>query len=174
MTDPLTDTILTKGRERSAPGMSHADTHTPLHGPTGGVPSDKALSDTHTHSYTRVSDINPPIPFPATISDTCALREPNLRPPPCPPTSPSISGWLPTHTTHIPTHNPVARCCYYLFRCAGPPLLAPRPAGTPPPRVLAGRRVACRPTCTCRATRTAPPTCPPRAAARGLDPPATR
>eukprot|EP00962_Isochrysis_galbana_P008676 scaffold2419_cov114-Isochrysis_galbana.AAC.13 len=35
----------TKGRERSAPGMSHADTHTPLHGPTGGVPSDKALSD---------------------------------------------------------------------------------------------------------------------------------
>eukprot|EP00962_Isochrysis_galbana_P004223 scaffold1172_cov124-Isochrysis_galbana.AAC.3 len=33
MTDPLTDTILTKGRERSAPGMSHADTHTPLHGP---------------------------------------------------------------------------------------------------------------------------------------------
>eukprot|EP00962_Isochrysis_galbana_P057004 scaffold29180_cov140-Isochrysis_galbana.AAC.2 len=34
-------------RERSAPGMSHADTHTPLHGPspTGGVPSDKALSD---------------------------------------------------------------------------------------------------------------------------------
>eukprot|EP00962_Isochrysis_galbana_P028841 scaffold9150_cov120-Isochrysis_galbana.AAC.22 len=48
MTDPLTDSILTKGRERSAPGMSHADTQTPLHGPTGGVPSDNALSDTHT------------------------------------------------------------------------------------------------------------------------------
>eukprot|EP00962_Isochrysis_galbana_P017183 scaffold4942_cov106-Isochrysis_galbana.AAC.2 len=40
MIDSLTDTALTKGRERSAPGMSHADTHTPLHGPTGGVPSD--------------------------------------------------------------------------------------------------------------------------------------
>eukprot|EP00962_Isochrysis_galbana_P012874 scaffold3653_cov111-Isochrysis_galbana.AAC.5 len=45
MIDSPTDTALTKGRERSAPGMSHADTHTPLHGPTGGVPSDKALSD---------------------------------------------------------------------------------------------------------------------------------
>eukprot|EP00962_Isochrysis_galbana_P049957 scaffold21420_cov129-Isochrysis_galbana.AAC.2 len=32
--------------ERNAPGMSHADTRTPLHGHTGGVPSDKALSDT--------------------------------------------------------------------------------------------------------------------------------
>eukprot|EP00962_Isochrysis_galbana_P049104 scaffold20708_cov129-Isochrysis_galbana.AAC.3 len=31
-----------EGRE---PDMPHADTHTPLHGPTGGVPSDKALSD---------------------------------------------------------------------------------------------------------------------------------
>eukprot|EP00962_Isochrysis_galbana_P046787 scaffold18906_cov122-Isochrysis_galbana.AAC.2 len=41
MTDPLTDSILTEDRERSAPGMSHADTETPLHGPTGGVPSDK-------------------------------------------------------------------------------------------------------------------------------------
>eukprot|EP00962_Isochrysis_galbana_P030232 scaffold9776_cov126-Isochrysis_galbana.AAC.19 len=52
MIDSLTDTALTKGRERSAPapGMAHADTHTPLHGPTGGVPSDKALSDTQTHS----------------------------------------------------------------------------------------------------------------------------
>eukprot|EP00962_Isochrysis_galbana_P024228 scaffold7412_cov123-Isochrysis_galbana.AAC.6 len=37
MTDPLTDSILTEDGERSAPGMSHADTHTPLHGPTGGV-----------------------------------------------------------------------------------------------------------------------------------------
>eukprot|EP00962_Isochrysis_galbana_P059807 scaffold33572_cov122-Isochrysis_galbana.AAC.1 len=44
MIDSLTDSALIKGRERSAPGMSHADTHTPLHGPTGGVPSDKALS----------------------------------------------------------------------------------------------------------------------------------
>eukprot|EP00962_Isochrysis_galbana_P025704 scaffold7956_cov124-Isochrysis_galbana.AAC.1 len=33
-------------REPNAPDMPHADTHTPLHGPTGGVPSDKALSDT--------------------------------------------------------------------------------------------------------------------------------
>eukprot|EP00962_Isochrysis_galbana_P032688 scaffold10789_cov141-Isochrysis_galbana.AAC.9 len=33
-------------REPDAPDMPHADTHTPLHGPTGGVPSDKALSDT--------------------------------------------------------------------------------------------------------------------------------
>eukprot|EP00962_Isochrysis_galbana_P021454 scaffold6333_cov125-Isochrysis_galbana.AAC.2 len=49
MTDPLTDTALTKGRERSAPGMSHADTHTPLHGPTGGVPSFRQ----GTHSPTR-------------------------------------------------------------------------------------------------------------------------
>eukprot|EP00962_Isochrysis_galbana_P006432 scaffold1733_cov123-Isochrysis_galbana.AAC.8 len=45
MSDSPTDTALTKGRERSAPGMSHADTHTPLHDPTGGVPSHKALSD---------------------------------------------------------------------------------------------------------------------------------
>eukprot|EP00962_Isochrysis_galbana_P001545 scaffold397_cov152-Isochrysis_galbana.AAC.2 len=45
MTDPLTDSSLTVDRERSALGMSHADTHTPLHGPTEGVPSDKALSD---------------------------------------------------------------------------------------------------------------------------------
>eukprot|EP00962_Isochrysis_galbana_P049478 scaffold20962_cov112-Isochrysis_galbana.AAC.11 len=45
MIDSPTDTSLTKGRGRSAPGMSHADTHTPLHGPTGGVPSHKALSD---------------------------------------------------------------------------------------------------------------------------------
>eukprot|EP00962_Isochrysis_galbana_P000535 scaffold155_cov106-Isochrysis_galbana.AAC.1 len=41
--------------------MSHADTHTPLHGPTGGVPSHKALSDTvflghqdHSRSLGRV------------------------------------------------------------------------------------------------------------------------
>eukprot|EP00962_Isochrysis_galbana_P003629 scaffold1038_cov122-Isochrysis_galbana.AAC.2 len=47
MIDSLTDTALTKGRERSAPVMSHADTHTPLHdGPTGGVPSDKRHSPT--------------------------------------------------------------------------------------------------------------------------------
>eukprot|EP00962_Isochrysis_galbana_P019579 scaffold5703_cov135-Isochrysis_galbana.AAC.1 len=46
MIDSPTDTSLTKGRGRGAPGMSHADTHTPLHGPTGGVPSHKALSDT--------------------------------------------------------------------------------------------------------------------------------
>eukprot|EP00962_Isochrysis_galbana_P000311 scaffold88_cov140-Isochrysis_galbana.AAC.3 len=52
MIDSPTDTALTKGRERSAPGMSHADTHTPLHGPTGGVPSDKALSDTRGRSWT--------------------------------------------------------------------------------------------------------------------------
>mmetsp|Transcript_31519 Transcript_31519/g.100450 ORF Transcript_31519/g.100450 Transcript_31519/m.100450 type:complete len:235 (+) Transcript_31519:847-1551(+) len=52
MSDSPTDTALTKGRERSAPGMSHADTHTPLHGPTGGVPSDKALSDTRGRSWT--------------------------------------------------------------------------------------------------------------------------
>eukprot|EP00962_Isochrysis_galbana_P032899 scaffold10898_cov128-Isochrysis_galbana.AAC.4 len=44
MIDSPTDTSLTKGRERSAPGMSHADTHTPLHGLTGGVPS-------HKHSF---------------------------------------------------------------------------------------------------------------------------
>eukprot|EP00962_Isochrysis_galbana_P002379 scaffold633_cov134-Isochrysis_galbana.AAC.9 len=55
MTDPLTDTILTKGRERSAPGMSHADTHTPLHGPTGGVPSDKRHSPTSPPEGSRVS-----------------------------------------------------------------------------------------------------------------------
>eukprot|EP00962_Isochrysis_galbana_P017743 scaffold5110_cov122-Isochrysis_galbana.AAC.3 len=45
MIDSPTDTSLTKGREQSAPGMPHADTHTPLHGPTGGVPSHKAISD---------------------------------------------------------------------------------------------------------------------------------
>eukprot|EP00962_Isochrysis_galbana_P047253 scaffold19238_cov121-Isochrysis_galbana.AAC.6 len=28
-----------------APDMSHTESHTPLHGPIGGVPSDKALSD---------------------------------------------------------------------------------------------------------------------------------
>eukprot|EP00962_Isochrysis_galbana_P042912 scaffold16163_cov106-Isochrysis_galbana.AAC.4 len=38
MTDPLTEFTLTEDRERSTPGMSHTDTHTPLHGPTGGVP----------------------------------------------------------------------------------------------------------------------------------------
>eukprot|EP00962_Isochrysis_galbana_P028372 scaffold8966_cov132-Isochrysis_galbana.AAC.7 len=38
-------------REPNAPDMPHADTRTPLHGPTGGVPSDKALSD-RWHSYT--------------------------------------------------------------------------------------------------------------------------
>eukprot|EP00962_Isochrysis_galbana_P044729 scaffold17434_cov114-Isochrysis_galbana.AAC.1 len=32
-------------REPDAPDMPHANTRTPLHGPTGGVPSDKALSD---------------------------------------------------------------------------------------------------------------------------------
>eukprot|EP00962_Isochrysis_galbana_P036068 scaffold12401_cov133-Isochrysis_galbana.AAC.2 len=36
----------TRRHDLSALGMSHADTHTPLHGPTGGVPSDKALSPT--------------------------------------------------------------------------------------------------------------------------------
>eukprot|EP00962_Isochrysis_galbana_P006863 scaffold1855_cov143-Isochrysis_galbana.AAC.3 len=34
-------------REPNGPDMPHADTRTPLHGPTGGVPSDKALSDTY-------------------------------------------------------------------------------------------------------------------------------
>eukprot|EP00962_Isochrysis_galbana_P049277 scaffold20806_cov107-Isochrysis_galbana.AAC.1 len=33
-------------REPNAPDMPRANTRTPLHGPTGGVPSDKALSDT--------------------------------------------------------------------------------------------------------------------------------
>eukprot|EP00962_Isochrysis_galbana_P040687 scaffold14782_cov146-Isochrysis_galbana.AAC.5 len=38
-------------REPNAPDMPHADTRTPLHGPTGGVPSDKALSDMDTHNH---------------------------------------------------------------------------------------------------------------------------
>eukprot|EP00962_Isochrysis_galbana_P043504 scaffold16587_cov141-Isochrysis_galbana.AAC.2 len=50
MTDPLTDSILTEDRERSAPGMSHADTHTPLHGPTGGVPSVNQGALRHQHN----------------------------------------------------------------------------------------------------------------------------
>eukprot|EP00962_Isochrysis_galbana_P052867 scaffold24329_cov101-Isochrysis_galbana.AAC.5 len=37
-------------REPNAPDMPHADTRTPLHGPTGGVPSDKALSLSDTTS----------------------------------------------------------------------------------------------------------------------------
>eukprot|EP00962_Isochrysis_galbana_P038052 scaffold13435_cov140-Isochrysis_galbana.AAC.2 len=50
MTDPLTDTIPTplspKAGSEALPECHRptlADTHTPLHGPTGGVPSDKAL-----------------------------------------------------------------------------------------------------------------------------------
>eukprot|EP00962_Isochrysis_galbana_P057953 scaffold30588_cov129-Isochrysis_galbana.AAC.6 len=39
--------MMPEDREPNAPDMPHADTRTPLHGrgPTGGVPSDKALSD---------------------------------------------------------------------------------------------------------------------------------
>ena len=31
--------MMPEDREPNAPDMPHADTHTPLHGPTGGVPS---------------------------------------------------------------------------------------------------------------------------------------
>eukprot|EP00962_Isochrysis_galbana_P021322 scaffold6286_cov106-Isochrysis_galbana.AAC.7 len=73
MTDPLTDSILTKGRERSAPEMSHADTHTPLHGPTGGVPSDKALSD----MFARLVGTRPlqPLSLVTRVLDTQGVRE---------------------------------------------------------------------------------------------------
>eukprot|EP00962_Isochrysis_galbana_P023462 scaffold7099_cov131-Isochrysis_galbana.AAC.6 len=43
MTDPPTDD--TEAREPDAPDPTDAKHHTPLHGHTGGVPSDKALSD---------------------------------------------------------------------------------------------------------------------------------
>eukprot|EP00962_Isochrysis_galbana_P035024 scaffold11940_cov106-Isochrysis_galbana.AAC.3 len=44
MTDPPTDD--TEAREPDAPDPTDAKHHAPLHGHTGGVPSDKALSDT--------------------------------------------------------------------------------------------------------------------------------
>eukprot|EP00962_Isochrysis_galbana_P044726 scaffold17425_cov239-Isochrysis_galbana.AAC.1 len=44
--------MMPEDREPNAPDMPHADTRTPLHGPTGGVPSDKALSDTRGRSWT--------------------------------------------------------------------------------------------------------------------------
>eukprot|EP00962_Isochrysis_galbana_P022479 scaffold6725_cov117-Isochrysis_galbana.AAC.4 len=43
MTDPPTDD--TEAREPDAPDPTDAKHHAPLHGHTGGVPSDKALSD---------------------------------------------------------------------------------------------------------------------------------
>eukprot|EP00962_Isochrysis_galbana_P043400 scaffold16508_cov108-Isochrysis_galbana.AAC.3 len=43
MTDPPTDD--TEAREPDAPGTTDAKHRAPLHGHTGGVPSDKALSD---------------------------------------------------------------------------------------------------------------------------------
>eukprot|EP00962_Isochrysis_galbana_P025715 scaffold7958_cov133-Isochrysis_galbana.AAC.1 len=46
-------------REPNAPDMPHADTHTPLHGPTGGVPSDKALSDTLRITHTQKLNHSP-------------------------------------------------------------------------------------------------------------------
>eukprot|EP00962_Isochrysis_galbana_P045252 scaffold17751_cov227-Isochrysis_galbana.AAC.3 len=44
MTDPPTDDR--EDREPDAPDPTDSESHTPLHGPTGGVPSDTALSDT--------------------------------------------------------------------------------------------------------------------------------
>eukprot|EP00962_Isochrysis_galbana_P024444 scaffold7500_cov127-Isochrysis_galbana.AAC.27 len=44
MTDPPTDD--TKAREPDAPDPTDAKPHAPLHGHTGGVPSDKSLSGT--------------------------------------------------------------------------------------------------------------------------------
>eukprot|EP00962_Isochrysis_galbana_P039095 scaffold14000_cov135-Isochrysis_galbana.AAC.5 len=45
MTDSPTDD--TEAREPDAPDPTDAKHHAPLHGHTGGVPSDKALSDTN-------------------------------------------------------------------------------------------------------------------------------
>eukprot|EP00962_Isochrysis_galbana_P022322 scaffold6667_cov111-Isochrysis_galbana.AAC.1 len=44
MTDPPTDD--TEAREQDAPGTHDAKRQAPVHGHTGGLPSDKALSDT--------------------------------------------------------------------------------------------------------------------------------
>eukprot|EP00962_Isochrysis_galbana_P051679 scaffold23147_cov147-Isochrysis_galbana.AAC.6 len=59
-------------REPNAPDMPHADTRTPLHGPTGGVPSDKALSD----SVPVCLCLAPAVPVPvrgagAPVAGTC-------------------------------------------------------------------------------------------------------
>eukprot|EP00962_Isochrysis_galbana_P040459 scaffold14655_cov192-Isochrysis_galbana.AAC.1 len=50
MTDPPTDD--TEAREQDAPGTTDAKHRAPLHGHTGDVPSDKALSDTRGRSWT--------------------------------------------------------------------------------------------------------------------------
>jgi len=73
-----------------------------------------------------------------------------------------------THTYNIHIYNYISDI---LISICSP---APRPAGTPPPRAQSGRRATGRPACTCRATRRARPTCPPRAAARGSAPGAVR
>eukprot|EP00962_Isochrysis_galbana_P019592 scaffold5706_cov124-Isochrysis_galbana.AAC.2 len=61
--------------------MSHANTHTPLHGPTGGVPSDKALSDIYLHSSPRTPrSCGIPVPpdnlYSHTVVDVCGCAEP--------------------------------------------------------------------------------------------------
>eukprot|EP00962_Isochrysis_galbana_P031939 scaffold10458_cov107-Isochrysis_galbana.AAC.1 len=52
MTDP--PTYDTEAREPDAPDPTDAKHHAPLHGHTGGVPSDKALSDTRGRSWTNL------------------------------------------------------------------------------------------------------------------------
>eukprot|EP00962_Isochrysis_galbana_P018180 scaffold5233_cov127-Isochrysis_galbana.AAC.8 len=50
MTDPPIDD--TEAREQDAPGTNGAKQRAPVHGHTGDVPSDKALSDTRGRSWT--------------------------------------------------------------------------------------------------------------------------
>eukprot|EP00962_Isochrysis_galbana_P036514 scaffold12640_cov106-Isochrysis_galbana.AAC.13 len=51
MTDPPTDD--TEAREQDAPDTTDAKHRAPLHGHTGAVPLDKALSDTPTQGLCR-------------------------------------------------------------------------------------------------------------------------
>eukprot|EP00962_Isochrysis_galbana_P012590 scaffold3566_cov119-Isochrysis_galbana.AAC.2 len=57
----------TEAREPDAPDPTDAKPHAPLHGHTGGVPSDKALSDRHRQqAVCSVPPCLPPRPPPHT------------------------------------------------------------------------------------------------------------
>eukprot|EP00962_Isochrysis_galbana_P026605 scaffold8264_cov109-Isochrysis_galbana.AAC.1 len=58
MTDPPIDH--TQAREQDAPGTHDAKRRAPVHGHTGDVPSDKALSDTPAQA-TRTPELRAPL-----------------------------------------------------------------------------------------------------------------
>eukprot|EP00962_Isochrysis_galbana_P023054 scaffold6916_cov119-Isochrysis_galbana.AAC.7 len=62
MTDPPIDH--TQAREQDAPGTHDAKRRAPVHGHTGDLPSDKALSDTPVPHACRPSHLLPATPGP--------------------------------------------------------------------------------------------------------------